>query len=260
MIISAIYRGIIALSIILVLQIESFAETKRCLFIGDSYFSHNDLSNELLTIWNGEVPDTLLITNHNINGATIVRQWEIYSDTLRTLLASQNWDYLIVELPRLVKPDISSLIQILQEVDASLHNCRIICINMDFCINFPEMACSYDPIEGIRCNEFNNCKEKLNYVKTISDSIEALSFHNSLQIIPFSHFRYFLYDKYSIELTSDDEYGHPSYFSQSVLARLILFNILYNSISTNDKQNINEDANYFYILSFYKALNDEIQK
>jgi hypothetical protein len=45
--------------IVIGFQTDSFGQTKHCLFIGDSYFSHNDLSKEFLTEWNDEVSDTL---------------------------------------------------------------------------------------------------------------------------------------------------------------------------------------------------------
>ena len=62
----------LALLIILGVQTRILGQTKHCLFIGDSYFSHNDLSKEFQAVWNDEISDTLLITTHNRDGATIV--------------------------------------------------------------------------------------------------------------------------------------------------------------------------------------------
>ncbi len=256
----SIFQALLTLLIILVVQIKSFGETKRCLFIGDSYFSHNDLSKEFLAVWNDEVSDTLLITNHNHNGATIIRQWEIDSNELMTLFSSQKWDYVLIELPRLVTPKNSRLIQILHEVDSALKNCRIICITMDFCNSFPEMACVRDAIEGVVCNQYLNCKEKLTQVRTVSDTIMNQSFRNSMQIIPFSHYQYFLSDQYSIELTSDDDYGHPSPFSQSVLAHFILFSLMNKITEINALQTEREGSEAFHVSSFYNTFYNENHK
>jgi hypothetical protein len=63
----------------------------------------------------------------------------------------------------------------------------MICITMDFCNSFPEMACAKDKIEGVICNEFLNCKEKMTHVRAVSDNIVSQNYRNSIQIIPFSH-------------------------------------------------------------------------
>jgi len=255
-----IFHAFFILLIIFISSNKSFAGVKRCLFIGDSYFSHNSLSNELLAVWNEEISDTLLITTHNRDGATIVSQWRYYSDELPRVIESQMWDYVIIELPRLTTPQDSSLIQILHGVDSSLRNCRIICITMDFCFSFPEMACARDAIEGVICNEFLNCKEKLTHVRAISENIESQTYKNSIQVIPFAHYKYFLNDQYSIELGSDDEYGHPSSFSQSVLARFILFHLMNNTKEVNDIQTKSVSSETIHISSFYNTFYNENDK
>jgi hypothetical protein len=257
---SRLFQALLTLLIIFAVQISSFGETKRCLFIGDSYFSHNDLSKEFQAVWNDEISDTILITTHNRNGATIIRQWENNSDELLNLFVSQMWDYVIIELPRLATPQDLGLVQILHQVDSSLNNCRIICITMDFCFSFPEMACTRDAIEGVKCKEYLNCKEKLTYVRAISENIVNQKYKNSIQVIPFAHYKYFLYDQYSIELGSDDEYGHPSSFSQSTLARFILFHLMNKTNEVNNIQLKSVSSAAINISSFYSTFYNENHK
>jgi hypothetical protein len=241
-------------------QNSSFGQTKHCLFIGDSYFSHNDLSKEFLALWNVEASDSLFITNHNRDGSPILSQWRYNSDELLRLFASQKWDYVIIELTRLSAPQDSGLLHILHEVDSSLRNCRIICIPIDFCHSFPEMACSKDAIEGVRCNEFLNCQEKLTQIKAESDNIVNQKYQNSIEILPFAHYQYFLDHQYSIKLGSDDEYGHPSIFSQSVLARFILFGIMNKTTEVNIDQTKGLGSEDFHLLSFYNTFYHEDHK
>ncbi len=247
----------LALLIILGVQTRILGQTKHCLFIGDSYFSHNDLSKEFQAVWNDEISDTLLITTHNRDGATIVSQWRRNSNELLQLFVSQMWDYVIIELPRLATPQDSSLVQIFRKIDSSLKNCRIICITMDFCNSFPEMACVRDPAEGVKCNEYLNCKEKSTQVRATSDSIVNQNYKNSIQIIPFSQYKYFLYDQYLIELGSDDDYGHPSPFSQSVLARFLLFHIMNHPGQVDIIKTNKASSEAIHISSFYSTYNNE---
>ena len=255
-----IFHAFLILLIISVAQIRSFGETKRCLFIGNSYFSHNDLSKEFLAAWNDENSDTLLVTSYCRDGTSIIMHWRYESGELQRVIESQLWDYVIIQLPGLARPQHSTLVQTLHEVDSLLKNCRIICITIDFCNSFPEMACVNHAIDGIICNEFLNCEEKLTYVKEISDSIVRQKYRNSIQIIPFSHYRYFLYDRFSIELGSDDNFGHPSSFSQSVLARFILFHLMNKTTETNDIQTKSVRSEAIHISSFYSTFFNEKHK
>lgn len=255
-----VIRNVITILLVLVLQNSSSGEKRRCLFIGDSFFSHNDLSKEFLNVWNEQGSDTLIIANHNCDGATIVSQWMQNSSALSQILRSQKWDYVIIELPPLAKPQDSSLNQILHNIDSILSDCRILCIPIDFCIKFPEMACIRDAIEGVKCNEYLNCNDKLQKIAEISEEIVNQKYKNLIQIIPFSHYRSFLYDQYSIELGSDDEYGHPSPSSQNVLARFILFHILYLNPVSYTFQTNNFIPDITHILPFYNYYNNEKQK
>jgi hypothetical protein len=255
--IKSIFILVLTLLIFLVVQNVTFGQAKRCLFIGDSYFSHNDLSKEFQAVWNDEISDTLLIATHNRDGATIVSQWRRNSNDLLQLFVSQMWDYVIIELPRLATPQDSSLVQILRKIDSSLKNCRIICITMDFCNSFPEMACVRDPDEGVKCNEYLNCKEKSTQVRATSESIVNQNYKNSIQIIPFSQYKYFLHDQYSIELGSDDDYGHPSPFSQSVLARFLLFHIMNHPGQVDIIKTNKVSSEAIHISSFYSTYNNE---
>lgn len=239
-------------------QSKSFGATKRCLFIGDSYFSHNDLSQEFLAAWNIVTSDTLLVTSYCRDGTTIIRHWRNVSGEVPDLVRSQMWDYVIIQLPSLSRPQDSTLSQVLHEIDSSLRDGKIICITMDFCYSFPEMACANHPIEGIVCNEFFNCTEKMTHIKSITDQIINQKYRNSIQIIPFAQYSHFLHDRYSITLGSDDDWGHPSSFSQSCLARFILLHIMNLTTSKKDTfktNSIQKEAIHFS--SFYNSFYNE---
>lgn len=230
---------------------------KYCLFIGDSFFSHNDLSQKVSSLWGNMSNDTLIVTNHNKNGSTIESQWQTNSKDLLLLFASRQWDFVILELPILAKPQDSTLIRILHSIDSVLIKSNVYCLTMDFCSQFPEMLCAKDHLGGVNCNEFNNCEMKLSYIRLIGKSILNQKFKNYFEVIPLAHYKEYLWEQFSIKLDSDDKYGHPSEFTQSVIARFILFHLLDKNTTGfidlgGDNWTENKYEDLFYKSHFYE--------
>lgn len=207
-------------------------EEKDFLFIGDSFFSQNNLVAKFEKNYLQIYDESPLTDSSLVNGTNCIRQVQKNAD-LRNKLKGNDYKYVILQSPSLLEPDTyQELAKTIKEIYLlSPQTENVLLVSFSECSYFPRYECK--KVRGkVSCSVYKNCAEQQDTIRKITERlVENLK---GVNILPFSDLKN---DLRSINFKKkDDIYGHPSKEMQELLSRcIVLF------LQTENSENIVEN-------------------
>jgi len=167
-------------------------------------------------------------------------------ESLRAKLRENQYKYIFLQSPSLLKPDIyfeiydtvSDLFVLCPQVE------KVIFVTLNECISFPNYKCAKINNE-IQCNIYQTCQAEHDTVSAITTRLaDRLA---RLEVLPFSELKRNM-EEFSFS-KKDDIYRHPSAEVQEILARCFIIWISKNTSLINDEIFIQKMTNEFGSLS-----------